>query len=149
VSIRVHSWLAFLRHCLERGDRLVDHNPRQFIFEEDRFLRRKRSRIIERRNCNVDGVRVFAVFEKQMGTATPGKRTDSIRVWNLAWFAVRHDQVLARHRTPHDMGRTRAFLAINAMTVDQRNWLSFQNVSCPTANTSTSDLHKMCSLTAN
>ena len=45
VSIRVHSWLCILRCFRERRNRLVDHNPWQFIFEEDRFLRCKRCRV--------------------------------------------------------------------------------------------------------
>lgn len=45
-----------LRGFLERRNRLVDHNPRQFIFEEDRFLWRKRCGIVKRRDRDVDRV---------------------------------------------------------------------------------------------
>ena len=47
VFIRVNSWLptecwlSGLWGLRERWKRLVDHNPRQFIFEPDRFLWRK------------------------------------------------------------------------------------------------------------
>jgi hypothetical protein len=97
VSIRVHSWLPSLRDCLERRERFVDLHPRQFVFQEDRFLRRKRRRIIERRNRHIDGVGVFGVFEKQMSAATRGKRTNPIRVRNLAGFTLCDDHVFAGH----------------------------------------------------
>jgi len=54
VSIRVHSWLSGLRDSRERWNRLADDDPRQFIFEPDRFLRRKRRRVVERRDRHVD-----------------------------------------------------------------------------------------------
>jgi hypothetical protein len=40
------------------------------------------------------------------------------------------------------MRRTRAFLAIDAMTIDHGQWPTLQHVSCPAANASTSELHK-------
>jgi hypothetical protein len=49
----------FLRNCLERRDRLIDDDRRQFIFEEARFLRRKRCRIVERRSREIDRVGIF------------------------------------------------------------------------------------------
>ena len=63
-------------------------------------------------------VRIFAVLEKQMRAATCGKRTNPIRVRNLARFAFSQDQIFARHCSPGQIRRTRAFLAINAMTID-------------------------------
>src|SRR5262249_52074132 len=91
-------WSALLlRNRLEPGNRLVDRNPGQFVFEEDHFLRRKRCRIVERRNRNIDVARTFAVLEKQMRAAARSKRTNPIRVRNLARFAVCHDQILACH----------------------------------------------------
>jgi hypothetical protein len=130
-----------LRNCLERRNRLVDHNPAQLIFKEDRFLRRKRRRIVKRCNREINRIRVFAVFEKQMSAATCGKRSNPIRIFNLARFAFCHDQILARHRSPLHIRRTRASPAIDAMTIDQCNWQALQHVSCPAANASTSDLH--------
>ena len=97
LSIRVRSWLPTLRRLLERRKRIIDRNPGQFIFEEDRFLRRERSRIIERRNRHINVIGVFAVFEKQMRSATRGKGANPVRVRNLARFAFSHDQLLARH----------------------------------------------------
>jgi hypothetical protein len=146
VSIRVHSWLPSLRDCLERRKRFVDLHPRQFVFEEDRFLRRKRCRIVERRNREIDRVRIFAVFKKQMSAATRRKRTNPIRVWNLAGFPFCHQDILARHRSPSHMRRTGASPAIDAMTIDQRNWPTLQHISCPAANASTSELsgHAWC-----
>jgi hypothetical protein len=38
--------LGFLRYGLKRRNRFVDDNPRQFVFEEDRFLWRKRCWIV-------------------------------------------------------------------------------------------------------
>ena len=132
-----------LRDCLERGDRLVDHHPGQFIFEKDCFLRWKRSWIVERCDREIDRLRVFTVFKKQMRPATRGKRTKPIRVRNRARFALCHDQILPRHRSPLHGGRARAFSAINAMTIDQCNWPALQYVPCPAAKASTSDLHRI------
>src|SRR5215475_4591901 len=72
-KIRVDSWLLLLRDCLKRRNRFVDDYPWQFIFEKYCFLRRKRGRIVERRNREINCVRVFTVFEKQMSAATRGK----------------------------------------------------------------------------
>ena len=138
-----NQWLGFLRDCRERRERLVDHNPGQFIFEEDRFRWRKRCRIVKRRNRDIDVVRVFAVFEKQMRAATRGKRTNPIRVWNLARFAPCYEQILTRHRSPDYVGRTCASPAIDAMTIDQCKRPTLQYVSGPAANASTSHLHKI------
>src|SRR5207244_11666110 len=151
VSFRVHSWLCILRCFREGRNRLVEHNPWQLIFEEDRFLRRKRCRVVERCNREIDRVRIFAVFEKQMRAATRGERSNPIRIRNLARFTLCHDQVLARHRSPLHIRRTGASPAIDAMTIDQCRWQTLQHVSCPTANASTSELHNLFepSLTTN
>ena len=145
MSIRVHSWLAFvrlvIRDCLERRNRFVDFYPWQFIFKEDCFLRRKRRRIVKRRDRDIDTVRVFAVLEKQMRAAAGGKRTNPIRVGNLARLTLLQDQILARHRSPRHMRGTCASPAIDAMTIDQSNWPALQQVSCPAANASTTELH--------
>ena len=126
---------------LERRNRFVDNDPRQFVFKPDRFLWRERRRIVERCNRHIDVVRIFGIFKKQMRAATCGKRANPIRVRNLARFTVRHDNILTRHCPPCHIGRARAFLAINAVTIDQCNWPALQHVSCPAANTPTSDLH--------
>src|SRR5205823_6320905 len=123
--------------------RLVDRYPGQFIFEENRFLRRKRCRIIERRDREIDCVGIFAVLKKQMRAATRGERTDPIRVYNLARFALCHDQVFARHSSPLHVRRTGASSAIDAMTIHQCRWPTLQHVSRPAANASTTDLHKI------
>jgi hypothetical protein len=39
--------------------------------------------------------------------------------------------------------RARASAAIDAMTIDQCKWPTLQHISCPTANASTSELHKI------
>ena len=140
-NIRLDSWLLLLRNCLERRNRLVDDDPRQFIFEEDYFLRRKRCWIIERRNREIDCVGVFAVLKKQMSAATCAKRTNPVRVLNLARLALCHHQIPTRHRSPLYIRRTGASPAIDAMTIDQRRWPALQHVSCPAANASTSELH--------
>jgi hypothetical protein len=79
-----------------------------------------------------------------MSAATRGKRTNPIRVRNLARLILRHEQILARHRSPGDMGRTRASPAIDAMTINQCHWPTLQHVPCPAANASTSDFHEIC-----
>src|SRR5439155_24906384 len=43
--------VRLLRDSLERGNRFVDDNPRQFVFEENGFLRRKGPRIVQRCYC--------------------------------------------------------------------------------------------------
>jgi hypothetical protein len=106
------------RDCRERRDRLVDYNPRQFIFEEDRFLRRKRCRIVERCHRHIDCVGIFGVLEKQMRATTRGKRTNPIRVRNLARFAFCDHQIRPWHRSPSQIRSTRAFLTIDAMTIN-------------------------------
>src|SRR5262249_48908529 len=118
------------------------HDPRQFIFEEDRFLRRKRCWIVERRDCEINRVGIFAVFEKQMGAAACGKRTNPIGVIDLARFALCHDQIVARYRSPLHIRRTCAPPKRNETKTDQPHWPTLQHVSCPAANASTSDLHK-------
>jgi hypothetical protein len=143
VSIGNFHRLGFLRDCLKRWNRFVNDNPGQFIFYEDRFLGRKRSWIVERCNRHIDCVRVLAVFEKQMSAATRGKRTDPIRVLNLAQVAFCHDQIVARHCSPSDIRRSRTFLAIDAVTINHRQWPTLQHVSGPATNTSTSQLHKI------
>ena len=86
-------------------------------------------------------VRIFAVLEKQMRAATCGKRTNPIRIRDFARFTFCHDEIFARHRSPLHVRRARASPAIDAMTIDQRNWPALQHVSCPAANASASDLH--------
>ncbi len=50
--------------------RLVKGDPRQLIFEPDRFLRHKRRGIIERRDRHINDLGIFRVLEKQMRAAT-------------------------------------------------------------------------------
>ena len=104
-------------------------------------MRRKWCWIIEGRNREINRVRVFAVFEKQMRAATRGKRTNPIRVRNLARCALRKHQILSGHRSPLHIRRTGASPAIDAMTIDQRSWLTLQQVSCSATNASTRDFH--------
>ena len=77
--------------------RLVKGDPRQLIFEPDRFLRRKRRGIIERRDRHINELGIFRVLEKQMRAATSGKGSNPVRMRNLARFTFRHLQILARH----------------------------------------------------
>jgi hypothetical protein len=70
LKIRVHSWLHGIRALGERGQRLVDSNPGQFIFEPDRSLWRKRCGIVERRDRHVDRVGILGILDKQMRAAT-------------------------------------------------------------------------------
>jgi len=120
---------------------VIDHNPGQFIFEEDHFLRRKWCWIVKRRNRHIDGVRIFGVFEKQMRAATRSETADPIRMRDFARFTFCNDKIFARHRSPGDIGRTGASPAIDAMTIDQSKRPTLQRVSCPAANASTSKLH--------
>ena len=116
------TWPGGLRSFLEGRKRLVDNNPRQFIFEPNRFLRRKRSRIVERCNRNIDHLGTFGRFKKQMSAATCGKRTNPIRMCDLARFGLCHYQIVARYRSPGDKRRARASPAIDAMTIAQFKW---------------------------
>jgi len=106
------------RTLLERWKRLVELNPWQFIFEPDRFPRRKRCRVVKRRDCHVDRLGILGVLEKQMRAATRSEGANPIRMRNLARFTFCHDQILARHRSPGDIGRAGASPAIDAMTID-------------------------------
>jgi hypothetical protein len=78
-----------------------------------------------------------------MSAATRGKRTNPIRIRNLVRFSLCHDQIPARHRSPLHMRCTRASPAIDAMTIDQSKRSTLQHVSCPAANASTSEFHKV------
>src|SRR5205823_4693561 len=60
---------------------------------------------------------------------------------NLTRFTVCHDQICAGHGSPRDIGRAGASPAIDAMTIAQLKWPTFQHVSCAAANASTSELH--------
>src|SRR5262249_33052913 len=95
----------------------------------------------ERCDREINRVGIFAVLEKQMRAAARGKRTNPVRVRNLARLTLRHDQILARHRSPCHVGRSRASAAIDAMTINQCKWPALQHVSCPTAKASTSEFH--------
>ena len=52
-------------------------------------------------------------------------------------------QILARHGSPGDISRAGASPAIDAMTIDQSKRPTLQHVSCPAANASTNELHKI------
>src|SRR5437870_9232436 len=78
-----------------------------------------------------------------MGAATCSKRTNPIRIRNFARLTFCDDEIFARHRSPRDIGRTRASAAIDAMTIDQSKRPTLQHVSCPAANASASQLHKI------
>src|SRR5206468_10389479 len=75
--------------------------------------------------------------------ATCGKRANPIRMRDLARFTFCYDQVLAAYASPSDVGRARASAAIDAMTIAQGRGPTLQHVSCPAANASTSQLHKI------
>ncbi len=62
---------------------------------------------------------------------------------DLARLTLCYRQIFARHRSPSDIGRARASPAIDAMTIAQSKGLTLQHVSCPAANASTSELHKI------
>ncbi len=62
---------------------------------------------------------------------------------DFAWLTFRNDKIVARHRSPGDVRRTRASPAINAMTIDQSKRPTLQRISCPAANASTCEFHKV------
>src|SRR5205807_9445407 len=78
-----------------------------------------------------------------MRSATRSEGTNPIRMRNLARFTLCYDEIFARHGSPRDIWRAGASAAIDAMTIAQGEWLTLQHVSCPAANTSASDLHKI------
>src|SRR5947207_14025056 len=62
---------------------------------------------------------------------------------DLARLTFRHDEIFARHGSPGDIRGAGASPAIYAMTIDQGNGRTLQHVSCPAANASTSEFHKI------
>lgn len=76
-----------------------------------------------------------------MCAATCGKGTKPIRVRNPARFALRHDEIHARHRSPLHIRRTGASATVDTMTIDQSSWLTPHHVSCPPANASSTNFH--------
>ena len=69
--------------------------------------------------------------------------TNPVRMRNLARFTFCYDQIFAGYESPGDIRRSSASPAIDAMTVDQRKRPTLQHVSCPAANASASELHKI------
>src|SRR5437763_10751430 len=61
----------------------------------------------------------------------------------LARLTLRHAQIFARHRSPGNVRRTGASPAIDEVTIAQSKGPTLQHVSCPAANASTSELHKI------
>src|SRR5262249_55159110 len=78
-----------------------------------------------------------------MRAATCSERSNPVRVWNLARFTLCHGHIFTWHRSPLHIGRTRASATVDAMTINQCRWPALQHVSCPAANASASDLHKI------
>ena len=62
---------------------------------------------------------------------------------DFAWLTFRNDKIVARHRSPGDIGRAGTSAAIYAMTIAQSKGRTFQQVPCPAANASASKLHKI------
>src|SRR5438034_2756866 len=83
------------------------------------------------------------VLDKQVRAATRGKRANPTRMGNFARLTSCHTQIFAGHGSPGDIGRASASPAIDAMTIAKRRGRTLQHVSCPSANTSTSELHKI------
>lgn len=78
-----------------------------------------------------------------MRAATCSKTANPIRMRDFARVAFCDDKIFARHRSPGHIGGARAPPAIDAMTIDQTKRPTLQHVSCPAANASTSQLHKI------
>src|SRR4051812_34089725 len=68
---------------------------------------------------------------------------------NLARFTFCYDQICAGHGSPGDIRCACASPAIDAMTIAQVKWPTFQSVSCPSANASASDFHGIHSIRIN
>src|SRR5205814_8591585 len=98
--------------------------------EPDRFLWRKRCRVIKRRNRHIDRFWIFTVLDKQVRAATRGKRANPTRMGNFARLTSCHTQIFAGHGSPGDIGRASASPAIYAMTIVQRKRSALQHVSC-------------------
>jgi len=82
-----------------------------------------------------------------MRAAACSKTANPIRMRDFARFALCQNEILARYGSPRHIGRTRASAAIDAMTIDQSKRPTLQQVSCPAANASTSELHVFLSKT--
>jgi len=78
-----------------------------------------------------------------MRAATCSKTANSIRICDFARLTLCDNEIFASHGSPRHIGRTRASAAIDAMTIDQSKRPTLQHVSCPAANASTSELHKI------
>src|SRR5205823_14074703 len=74
---------------------------------------------------------------------TRGKRENADRRGTVAHVTLCHTQIFAGHGSPGDIGRGRASRAIYAITHVERKRPALQHVSCPAANASTSELHKI------
>jgi hypothetical protein len=75
--------------------------------------------------------------------ATCSKTANPIRMRDFARLTFCYDEILARHGSPGDIGRASASAAIDAMTIDQSKRPTLQHVSCPAANASTCELHRI------
>src|SRR5207247_4682577 len=94
---------------------------------------------------NMNRARIFVFLEKQMLATTRSEGADPVRMRNLARLAFCHDEIVAGHGSPGNIGRARASPAIDAMTIVHGKRPTLQHVSCPAANASTGQLHKNCS----
>jgi hypothetical protein len=66
---------------------------------------------------------------------------------NFARLAFCHDEIVAGHGSPGNIGRAGASPAIYAMTIVHGKRPTLQHVSCPATNASTSELHVFLSKT--
>ena len=69
----------------------------KFIFEEDRFLRRKRRRIVERRNREINHVRSLLSSKNKCVPQHAANERMPIRINDFARLTFCQDQVFARH----------------------------------------------------
>src|SRR6266404_4559021 len=76
-----------------------------------------------------------------MRAATCGKGTNPMRLRDFARLTLCHDEIFAGHGSPGDIGRAGASPAIYAMTIAWGQGRTFQHVSCPAANASTTQFH--------
>jgi hypothetical protein len=78
-----------------------------------------------------------------MRAATCSKTANPIRMRDFARLTLCYDEIFARHGSPGHIGRAHTSPAIDAMTIDQSKRPTLQHVSCPAANASTSEIHKI------
>ena len=113
----------------------IKSHPREPILSPNSDSGRIRLGMIQRCNCNVDGLRVFIVLKEQRRPATTGKRAQSVGVANLAQLSRKELDIIPGDLAPsHKRCRARP-PAIDTMTITQTRRGRVQPITNPAAQT--------------